>query len=263
MKCKEILHILEQEVPLGAAKDWDNPGFLVGDKEREIKKILVVLDITNEVVEAAVRGEVDFILSHHPVIFSKIQRCTSDDFLQKKLLKLIQHGICCYGMHTNYDVYRMCDAVAKKLQFPAGEPVEEAEDVELKAKKKGIGIIGKLKETISLEKYARKVKDAFGLQAVTVYGPMETSIQTIAIVPGSGRSMIMDAAQKGADVLVTGDIGHHEGLDAIDMGMMVIDAGHYGLEHVFMEDMASIVKSKIPECQVSTYDGGCPYHTLC
>ena len=62
---------MEEEVPLEAAESWDNPGFLVGDREREVKKIMVVLDITNEVVEEAVRTGTDFILAHHPVIFFK------------------------------------------------------------------------------------------------------------------------------------------------------------------------------------------------
>lgn len=262
MQCKEIIDILEQEVPLDAAQSWDNPGFLVGDKEQEVKKILVVLDITNEVVELAIREHVDFILAHHPIIFSKIQKCTSEDFLQKKLLKLIRHGISCYGMHTNYDVYRMCDAAAKRLDLPMDKPVEESTAYEPMMEKKGIGTIGTLEQPVILKEYAQKVKEAFHLEAVTVYGDLDCKIQTIAMIPGSGRSMIKDAAKKGANVLITGDIGHHEGLDAIDMGMTVIDAGHHGLEHVFIEDMGSVLKNRLPECEIVTYDGGCPYHII-
>ena len=128
MKCDDVIKLLEEEVPLEAAESWDNPGFLVGDRQKEVKKILVVLDITNDVVEEAVKTGADFILAHHPVIFSKIKRCTSDDFLQRKLLRLIENKICCYGMHTNYDVCRMCDAVAEKLGFYPDGVLEEAQD---------------------------------------------------------------------------------------------------------------------------------------
>ena len=93
MKCDDVIKLLEEEVPLEAAESWDNPGFLVGDRQKEVKKILVVLDITNDVVEEAVKTGADFILAHHPVIFSKIKRCTSDDFLQRKLLRLIGNKI--------------------------------------------------------------------------------------------------------------------------------------------------------------------------
>ena len=101
MNCRELITFLETEVPLETAEGWDNPGFLVGDKDKEIKKVLVVLDITNEAVDYAIDQKADFILAHHPIIFSKINKCTSDDFLQKKLLKLIRHDICAYGMHRS------------------------------------------------------------------------------------------------------------------------------------------------------------------
>ena len=238
MNCRKLIDLLEMEVPLETAESWDNPGFLVGDKEKEIKKVLVVLDITNEVVEYAIKEQVDFILAHHPVIFSKISRCTSDDFLQNKLLKLISHGICAYGMHTCYDVCRMGNE---------------------KAQGKGIGITAYIEGDVTVGEYAKKVKEAFSLESVMVFGDSNTKISKIAIVPGSGRSMISTAKQTGADVFLTGDIGHHEGLDAIDMGMCVIDAGHYGLEHVFIDDMKQFLCDQTENLEVITYKAGSPY----
>lgn len=71
MNCRELITFLETEVPLETAEGWDNPGFLVGDKDKEIKKVLVVLDITNEVVDYAIDQKADFILAHHPIIFQR------------------------------------------------------------------------------------------------------------------------------------------------------------------------------------------------
>ena len=260
MNCKELIALLEKEVPLETAESWDNPGFLVGDKEKEIKKVLVVLDITNEVVEYAVKEQVDFILAHHPVIFSKISRCTSDDFLQKKLLKLIRHDICAYGMHTCYDVCRMCDRMIDYLGLnKVCGPVESSMSGNEKAQGKGIGITAQINEDMTVSEYAKKVKEAFSLDSVMVFGDPDTKISKIAIVPGSGRSMIDQAKQTGADVFITGDIGHHEGLDAIDMGMCVIDAGHYGLEHVFIDDMKQLLCDQTEDLEVITYKAGSPY----
>lgn len=87
MNCRELITFLETEVPLETAEGWDNPGFLVGDKDKEIKKVLVVLDITNEVVDYAIDQKADFILAHHPIIFSKINKCTSDDFHSEEIIK--------------------------------------------------------------------------------------------------------------------------------------------------------------------------------
>ena len=260
MNCRELVALLEKEVPLEAAESWDNPGFLVGDKEKEIKKILVVLDITNDVVDYAIKENIDFILAHHPVIFSKISRCTSDDFLQNKLLKLMSHGICAYGMHTCYDVCRMGDCMIKYLGLKgACPPVEESMCNHEKAQGKGIGITAQIDEDVTVGEYAKKVKEAFLLDSVMVFGDPDTKISKIAIVPGSGRSMIAQAKQTGADVFLTGDIGHHEGLDAIDMGICVIDAGHYGLEQVFIDDMKELLDDQLTDCQVITYKAGSPY----
>lgn len=262
MKCDDIIKLLEQEVPLEAAESWDNPGFLVGDRQKEVRKILVVLDITNDVVEEAVKTGVDFILAHHPIIFSKIKRCTSDDFLQRKLLRLIENKICCYGMHTNYDVCRMCDAVAEKLGFYPDGVLEEAQDPQFQEEGKGIGMIGAFAGEKQLKDFAQEIKRAFGIPAVSVFGDPETLIHKVAIVPGSGRSMTGIAAVRGADVLVTGDIGHHEGLDAADMGLCIIDAGHYGLEQVFIDDMKQLLQQKLPECEISSYKAGSPFQII-
>lgn len=260
MNCRELITLLEKEIPLETAESWDNPGFLVGNKDKEIKKVLVVLDITNEVVEYAVKEQVDFILAHHPVIFSKISRCTSDDFLQKKLLKLIRHDICAYGMHTCYDVCRMGDRMIDYLGLSkVCGPVESSMSGNEKAHGKGIGITAQINEDMTVGEYAKKVKAVFSLDSVMVFGDPDTKISKVAIVPGSGRSMIDQAKQTGADVFITGDIGHHEGLDAVDMGMCVIDAGHYGLEHVFIDDMKQLLCDQTEDLEVITYKAGSPY----
>ena len=260
MNCRELIRFLEQEVPLEASEGWDNPGFLVGDKEKEIHKVLVVLDITNEVIDFAIMENVDFILAHHPVIFSKIKRCTSDDFLQSKLIRLIRHDICAYGMHTCYDVCRMGDRMIERLGLEnVYGPVESTMCKQEKAEGKGIGLIAKINEDITVLDYAQKVKGAFGLDHVMVFGDPDTKIHKIAIVPGSGRSMISQAKESGADVFLTGDIGHHEGLDAVDMGMCVIDAGHYGLEQVFIDDMKQVLLDQVDDLEVITYKSGSPY----
>ncbi len=262
MKCRDIIEILEQEVPLYAAEGWDNPGFLIGDRTQEVKKILVVLDITNEVVEKAIEIGADFILAHHPIIFSSMKRCTDENFIQKKMLQLIHHQISCYGMHTNYDVCRMGEQIAKRLSFCPQEALELTKNPKLREEGKGIGMIGNLTKPVTLEAYGQKIKKAFSLDSITIFGDLEHKVQKLAFVPGSGRSMIYEAVKKQADVLITGDIGHHEGLDAIDMGLSIIDAGHYGLEQIFIDDMSQLLSDKLPECEIISYKAGVPYKVI-
>ena len=72
----------------------------------------------------------------------------------------------------------------------------------------------------------------------------------LAVSPGSGKTAVAPAIAKGADVLVTGDIGHHDGLDAVEQGLAVIDAGHYGTEYIFIDDMKQFLEDKLPVLEV-------------
>ena len=157
----------------------------------------------------------------------------------------------------------MGDQVADRLNLKEIQgPVELSKSHNEKAFGKGIGIVAKIEDGISVGEYAKKVKEAFSLENVIVFGNLDTKISKLAVVPGSGRSMISEAKSTGADVFLTGDIGHHEGLDAVDMGMCVIDAGHYGLEQVFIDDMKDLIRTYFSDMNVITYKAGSPYKVV-
>ena len=187
MNCRELITFLETEVPLETAEGWDNPGFLVGDKDKEIKKVLVVLDITNEVVDYAIDQKADFILAHHPIIF---QRSTNARVMipSEEIIKLIRHDICAYGMHTCYDVCRMGDQVADRLNLKEIQgPVELSKSHNEKAFGKGIGIVAKIEDEISVGEYAKKVKEAFSLENVMVFGNLDTKISNLQLFQDQGE----------------------------------------------------------------------------
>ena len=132
-----------------------------------------------------------------------------------------------------------------------------------KAFGKGIGIVAKIEDGMQCWRIRKeKAKEAFSLENVIVFGNLDTKISKLAVVPGSGRSMISEAKSTGADVFLNGDIGHHEGLDAVDMGMCVIDAGHYGLEQVFIDDMKDLIRTYFSDMNVITYKAGSPYKVV-
>lgn len=250
MKCSEIIAILEELAPRRLACDWDNPGLLAGRMDKEVKKILLTVDVDDDAVEMAIRENVDMIVSHHPLIFKAVKHVTDEDFIGRRLVKLIQADISYFAMHTNFDSAPggMADVVADRLGIVFGSPLEEmGEDNGVIY---GIGKIGVLKAPMNGRAFAKMVKEEFGLPFVTVYGSelWETEpVKVAATCPGSGGSTIREALSKGAQVLVTGDIGHHEGIDAKAQGLMIIDAGHYGLEHVFIEYMESYLKEHLAE----------------
>ena len=116
----------------------------------------------------------------------------------------------------------------------------------------GIGRIGNLEKDMTLEECCVYVKHRLELGSLKVFGDMQKKVHRLAISPGSGKSSIAVALEKGADVLVTGDIGHHDGIDAVEQGLAVIDAGHYGTEYIFIEDMKQFFEKKLPVLDVLT-----------
>ena len=126
----------------------------------------------------------------------------------------------------------------------------------------GIGKIGFLKQEMTLTELCESVKAAFCLPNVKLFGDKEAKVKRVAISPGSGRHMSSIALQKGADVLVTGDIDHHEGIDAVSQGLAIIDAGHYGLEHIFITDIAKYLKEYLVDVEVEQADIVQPFQVI-
>lgn len=248
MRVMDLTERIEKEIPREQALDWDNVGLLVGDKEQEIHKVYVALDLTDAVLEHAIDRGADMILTHHPLIFGGIKRVNADDFIGRRILALAQHGIAYYAMHTNFDVCVMGQIAAEQL----GLMDIEALEVTSPEDGRGIGCLGKLTQAVSLYDLAERVRDAFGLSHVKAFGDKDRMVQSIAMCPGSGKSEIGLAIEKGADAYITGDIDHHSGIDAVADGLSIIDAGHYGIEHIYMEYMKNWLAKEAAELEVVT-----------
>ncbi len=248
MKCGEVIELLTQLAPPEYACEWDNPGLLAGREEKEVKRILVAVDATDAVVALAAEKCADLLLTHHPLIFKGIKKINDQDFIGRRLLTLIGRDICCYAMHTNFDIAPGCmaDLAAERLELSERRPLEVT-GTDPDGNPVGIGKVGRLGRPMTAAEVGRFVKERFGLPYVTAYGLEEVRGRTevIAVSPGSGGSVIQAAVRSGAGVLVTGDIGHHEGIDAAACGLAVIDAGHYGLEHIFVEFMTEYLNKHL------------------
>lgn len=247
MKCREIIEQLNKLAPETIACSWDNPGLLAGRFEKEVKKIYLALDADDPVIEEAVKAGADMLITHHPLIFKSLKQINDGDFIGRRIIRLIQADISCYAMHTNFDSAPGCmaDLAAKKIGLTGAEVLEKEGEWEGTAY--GIGKTGHLAVPMTLSELAEQVKERFSLPFVTVYGDLESKkkLSFCAVSPGSGRSMVSSALQAGVQVLITGDIGHHEGIDSVAGGMAVIDAGHYGLEHIFAEFIEEYLRENL------------------
>ena len=236
MQCKDIMAMIEGTYPKSAALGFDNVGLQAGRSEKEVRRIYLALDTTDAVIEEAIAQEADMLITHHPLIFSPLKHITDEDFIGRRLLKLIRSDISYYAMHTNYDVLGMAELSGQILGLTDTEVLDVTMNTQ--TKEEGIGRVGSLPKEMTLEECCVYVKHKLKLGSVKVFGDMKQPVKRLAVSPGSGKSAIAPAVSKGADVLVTGDIGHHEGLDAAAQGVSVIDAGHYGTCLLYTSDAA-------------------------
>jgi dinuclear metal center YbgI/SA1388 family protein len=250
MLCKDIMKVIEAAYPKTAALEFDNVGLQAGRSEKEIRCVYLALDATDSIIEQAISEGADMLITHHPLIYAPMKSVTDEGFISRRIVKLIQHDISYYAMHTNYDVLGMAELSGNILEISNQEvldPTSEKEGVV-----QGIGRVGYLNSTMTLKECCVYVKNKLKLESVKVFGSMDKTVHKLAVSPGSGKSAISVALEKGADVLVTGDIGHHDGLDAMEQGLAVIDAGHYGTEYIFIQDMQRFLQKALPELQVLT-----------
>ena len=125
----------------------------------------------------------------------------------------------------------------------------------------GVGFIGALPEPLTVPELAQRLRQQFDLKGL-VYYDAKQPVSRVAVCPGSGRGMLEAALGAGAQVLITGDMGHHEGIDAVAQGLAVIDGGHYGIEHIFVEDMRNYLEEHFPELKVETEPVRHPFVTV-
>lgn len=251
MLCRDVMETIERSYPRSCALDWDNVGLLVGSRDKDIRRIYVALDAVDQVIEAAAEAHADMLVTHHPMIFSAMRRITEDDFIGRRILRLVREDIAYYAMHTNYDVMGMAELSLQVMGLQDGQVLEiTCPEGPIDGKPEGIGRVADLAEPIRLSECCELVKKKFSLDTVKVFGNLTVPVKRVAISPGAGKSMVGAALHMQADVLITGDIDHHTGIDAIAQGLAIIDAGHYGIEQIFIRDIAEFLKKSFPDVEV-------------
>ena len=160
MKCSEIIEGLQRLAPESCACDWDNPGLLAGRSDKEVKKIYIALDATDQVVEDAVQWGADMLLTHHPLIFKAIKKVNDGNFITRRLVKLIQADISYYAMHTNFDAAPGCmaDMAAARLGLTECEPLDPMGELDMDGESVpyGVGKRGTLEQPVTVRELAER-----------------------------------------------------------------------------------------------------------
>ena len=246
-----IYQYMEAFAPFETQQDFDNSGFLVGRRDREVTKILVSLDITREVVEEAARWGAELILSHHPVIFDPVKQITDATPAGQILLELIENKIAAICTHTNLDAALggVNDCLAEVLQLDhIGQLCQEGVDAQ--GRPYGIGRVGTVHQPgLSAREYAAFVKEKLGSACVRVVSGGKP-VQRVAVGGGACGSMLEDVIARGCDTFVTSDLKYNQFLDAKALGLNLLDAGHFPTENVVCAPMVRRLSEAFPDVEV-------------
>ena len=247
MKHIELYEKLEQLLPASLRCEWDNDGIMcLTDPEREVKKVLVTLDITQGAVDKAVEEGFDVILSHHPLIFKKIAHLDVRESVPARLLKLAQSGITALSYHTRLDAAKggVNDFLADALELSQVEA--------LMVDGVPMGRIGNAKKEFSQKEFALYVKERLHAEQI-VMAAGGRPIRRVAVVGGSAEEGILPAKMMGADAFVTGEAKYHTLSDAHLGGITVVAAGHYETEFPVCQMLYETVKEWIPAVEIEIY----------
>ena len=218
------------------AAAWDPVGLQLGDAGAGVSTVAVCHEVTEAVVAAVEESPVDLLVSYHPLLFAPTRRIVAGRSPEARAFRLIRAGTALLVAHTDFDAAPggAADSLASALGLSGVEPFGGDEEVG----DPPIGRVGKLSGKLAV--VDARVSDLFGSSGLRVHGDRNMVVERVAVVPGSGSSLI-EAAAEVADVLVTGDVSHHSAVRALDLGLAVVDPGHTATERPGMRSLASIV----------------------
>jgi dinuclear metal center YbgI/SA1388 family protein len=241
-KVNEIIEKIENFAPLSLQSEWDNSGWQVYLGNFDIDKVLLALSPTFDVIEQAVEKKCELIISHHPLIFSKINKLNINNFADKSVIKAVQNNIQIYSAHTNLDVVQggVADKLANLLNLKNLSIIGNTDT------NSGFGRIGELEQEQNLEDFLTDLKKVLNIDSLRLINPTgKTKVKKIAVCPGSGGDFIQNLTD--VDLYITGDIRYHTALEVNNMA--VADAGHMETEQIILP----VIKDLLKEFKIDTF----------
>lgn len=230
-----IYDYIDSFAPFCTAMGFDNVGLLIGSRDMQSKKVLLALDVTNSVIDEAVKKGAKIIVTHHPVIFNPLKKLDSGSVVYR----LAASGITVISAHTNLDIAPggVNDTLASALGVISDEGTSE-----------DCMLVGTLEEETDAEDFAINIKNVLGCRGLRYCG-RNGKIRTVAVACGAGGGSVFNAAGCGADAIVTGEIKHHEIIFAHENNIAVFDAGHFRSEDLIIDKLCSMLREQFPQTE--------------
>lgn len=236
---KNVSDYIDSIAPYNTKCEWDNCGILIGDRDKEVRKIGFALDLTSEVLTDAINKEVDLIITHHPIIFRPMKNLLKGNLAYD----LAVSGISAISAHTCFDCADggvndvLCELLG--IKNTVGVP-----DAECPVPMARIGDI----EPVTSAEFAKKVADVLG--TVCRVADCGNTVAKVAVCGGSGPDdFLFTAADMGADAIVTGEIKHHIFLAAKEIGITAIQAGHFETENPAVSALKKYIENKFDDVE--------------
>ena len=261
VKIYQLVDALEHYAPLPLQEGYDNAGLQVGLTEAvEVSGALLCLDVTEDVVDEAIRKGCNLIVSHHPLIFRKLARISDENYVQRTVRKAIKNDIAIVSMHTNMDAakggvnFKIAEKLGlRNLRFFGGEK-------EIDGVKGGEGVIGEITDEtdalhadgIAADDLVLMLRERFQAECVQCNQLLRRPIRKVALCGGAGSFLLDAAIAAGADAFITGEMHYHE-FFGHEQEIQICVIGHYQSEQFTSEIFRSIITEKCPgvKCEIS------------
>lgn len=234
MELNKLITLLEKQIPLSLQEEWDNSGLLI-NTERDIKQVLICLDITNKIIDYAIENDVDLIISHHPLIFGAY--ANNYEYVRLNFHRLLSNKIGVYSMHTNYDNYQYGTNYQFIKQLMMEDKIVD-EDTMMKCFTSDDNLIKLIKGLYKVD--------------LRIYN-YQQPIKKVGVVLGAGGSCLEVAKNKGCDTFISSEFKHHEILYAVENNMTLIDVTHQ-LEKIITRDLAKLIAGLDFSLEVIAYN---------
>lgn len=246
----DIYNELKNYAPLEYALDFDNPGHLVGDLRQPVERVLIALDATSAVIDEALKNNAQLIISHHPLIFNKLGAVVADDSVARRVIRLIKSDVSLICMHTNLDAAEggVNDILAEKIGLRNCRVLDVLGTCE--NREYGIGRVGELSQEEDVTTFLKHVKSVLNAPGLR-YAASDRKVKKVAVGGGSCGSYLEKVYNIGCDAFVTADVKHDVFLTARELGVTVIDAGHFSTENPVCMAIDKRLRQCFPTLDVS------------
>ncbi|MDE7381179.1 MAG: Nif3-like dinuclear metal center hexameric protein [Muribaculaceae bacterium] len=236
VRVKDIADAIEKFAPRALQESYDNTGLQVGHSNMKVSAVLVCLDITEEVVEEAIRRKCNLIVSHHPLIFKGLKHLTGATVSERVIERAIKENIALYASHTNLD--STFEGVSYEMATILG--LSDLKVLEPRQDGSGLGVIGEIPTTPTIE-FLRKVKKKFNVKCLRFSDEAaRLVVRKVALCGGAGVSLCGKAIEEGADVFITGDVKYHD-FTTYGQDIVLVDIGHYESELCSRNILARVI----------------------